>query len=168
MGSVVEHVSYTSLEEIGDNAQPYPAHYLEGLETGLCLFGAAYLGHNDAIHFYEHGLRTNVVDTDFERLSTMRRLYPEDWQFVYVDAWAYALAAEREELVFDAVSVDTYTGDAEISSLASLELWTSIARYLVTLTATPGQPFTVPDGWAVSRHYRSARASWLCLRRDGG
>ena len=163
MGSVTE---YPELERIGETAQQYPAQYLEGLETGLCLFGAAFSGANDAIHFYEHGLRTNVVDTDFERLSKMRRLYPDDWQFVHVDAWEYAEAARREELAFDAVSVDTFTGDAEIRSLASLELWTSIANELVTVTATPGKPFDVPDGWIVSKHWRGPGVYWLCLRRS--
>lgn len=157
-----------ALDVLGEQAQPYPAQYLEGLETGLCLFGAAFQGRNDAIHFHEYGLRTNVVDTDFGALSKMRKLYPSDWQFFHVDAWDYAEAAAREELVFDAVSVDTFTGDAELRSLASLELWTSIASYLVTITATPGHPFDVPDGWAVSRHYRGPGVYWLCLRRDGG
>ncbi len=159
-------VSDSTIERIADEAQPYPAQYLEGLETALCLFGAAFEGRNDAVHMWEYGIRTNVVDVDFGALSKMRRLYPDDWQFVNVDAWEYAEAARREELVFDVVSVDTFTGNAELRSLASLELWTSIAGYLVTLTATPGHPFDVPDGWLVSRHWRAPGVYWLCLRRD--
>lgn len=166
MVEVADRVSYTSIEQIAEAAEPYPTQYLEGLATGVCLFGAAFLGTNDAVHFWEAGLETQVVDVDFARMAEMRRLYPPEWNFVVMDAWQYAEGCARNEVAFDAVSVDCFTGDAELRALSSLELWTSIANELVTVTATPGKPFRVPDGWKVSRHWRSALASWLCLRRD--
>jgi hypothetical protein len=157
---------YRTLEEIGDVARPYPTQYLEDLDHGLCLFGAGFLGHNDAIHFAEHGLETTVVDVDEERLAEMRALYPEEWEFVCADAWAYAEAAADAGVVFDAVSVDVYTGDAELRALQELELWTSLASRLVTVTATPDKRFDTPAGWRVSTHERVAGVYWLCLRRD--
>lgn len=165
MGAVATPISYSSLEQIGDVARPYPAQYLEACRTGLCLFGAAYLGHNDAVHFYEHGLATTVVDTDSERLEAMRDLYPDAWSFVSVDAWEYAHAAAREEVSWDAVSVDCFTGDAELRVLEDLALWASIAREVVTVTITDGKRFVTPPGWASGWHLRSPGVYWLVLRR---
>ncbi len=166
MVEVADRVSYTSVELIADDARPYPAHLLEGLATGVCLFGAAYLGHNDAVHFWEHGLATQVVDVDFDRMAQMRRLYPDDWNFVVMDAWQYAEGCVANEIAFDAVSVDCYTGDAEQRALETLELWTELANELVTVTIATGSRFTVPKGWRSGHMRRGYRASWLILRRD--
>ena len=163
MGAVA---TYSSLEMIGDAARPYPAQYLDELETGLCLFGAAFLGHNDAIHFYENGLETTVVDTDAERLEEMRELYPDGWSFVAVDAWEYAHAAAREEIAFDAVSVDVFTGDAEVRAIDDLALWTSIATELVTVTITDRKRYVTPPGWSSGMHLRGPGVFWLVLRRE--
>jgi hypothetical protein len=73
---------------------------------------------------------------------------------------------QREGLYVDAVSVDTFTGEAMLRSLASLELWASIASSLVTVTATPHTKFDTPAGWRVSTHERTEGVYWLCLRRD--
>ena len=56
----------------------YPTHLLEGCETGLCLFAAAFLGQNDAAHFEEAGVLTTCVDIDAERLGQMSFYYPKD------------------------------------------------------------------------------------------
>ena len=132
----MDTVTYRTLEHVAGQARPYPAHLLEGCESGLVLFSAAFLGHNDAIHFAEAGLVTTCIDTDADRLHEMRELYPEQWAFVNTDAYAYAEAARHEELTWDAVSVDTFTGPMTRRSLDSLELWCSLAERLVTATVT--------------------------------
>jgi hypothetical protein len=151
-------------------ARPYPTHLLEGCETGLVLFAAAFLGHNDAVHFAEAGIDTTCVDTDGERLEEMAQLYgaPSDvWSFHKADAWVFAENCWAFGDVYDAVSVDTFTGDAMHRSLASLGLWCSLARKFVTVTITDDvESINVPEGWTSSPYPRSDHVSWPVLERD--
>jgi hypothetical protein len=75
------------LEAVSRVARPFPAWLLNGCETGLCLFAAAFLGHNDAIHFARAGIQTTCVDKDAARIEKMIDLYPRDWEFLTTDAW---------------------------------------------------------------------------------
>lgn len=162
-------VTYPTLEHVAMEARPYPTHLLEGCETGLCLFAAAFLGHNDAIHFAEAGLQEVVcIDTDCERLKEMEALYPSgimgSFDFFCSDAWQYAERAQTE-VPFDVVSVDTFTGDVMRRSLDSLELWCDLAHKVVTVTYTPGEAYEVPDGWQESLYERATNVFWLVLER---
>jgi len=172
MAAVGERISYRSLEQIATQARPYPVPMLRGAESALVLFAAAFLGHNDAIHFAQQsGLRATCVDTDAERLEEMRALYAKcpGWEFVEADAWTYAEAARREDVTFDVVSLDPFTGDAMERVLQSLELWTALANDVVIVGTDAGIPDDlIPYGW-VSWGYvnRSAGAEWLILARSG-
>jgi hypothetical protein len=157
---VLEH----PLATVSRVARPYPGNLLEPCKTGLCLFSAAFLGHNDAIHFARHGLLTTCVDIDGAKLQEMERLYPDDWSFIRSDAWEFAeWCSGRSE--WDAVSVDTFTGDPMFHALATLELWCSIATRLVTVTITRDASAEPPDGWKASRFPRSSAVDWLVLQR---
>jgi len=134
----------TELARLCAQARPFPFEALEGCETGLCLFAAAFGGVNDAVHFAMSGLRTTCVDRDGEALERMRAAYPEDWSFVDADAWTFAEAARSEELSWDAVCVDPFTGDAMVRALETLELWRALAdRVLIvgntTVVPVPGR-----------------------------
>ena len=146
----------------------YPTHLLEGCETGLCLFAAAFLGQNDAAHFEEAGVRTTCVDTDAERLGQMSFYYPRDWKYFTGDAWRYAEGAAAIGRQWDAISVDPFLGDAGYRALDSLGLWASLARKFVTVTVSSRfRPASARwrDGWRASLHPRSTNASWLVLER---
>jgi hypothetical protein len=158
---VLEH----PLDAISRQARPYPADMLPEGGTGLCLFAAAFLGHNDAIHFARAEMKATCVDVDEPRLREMCALYPDDWSFRLMDAWQYAETYPVRE-AYDVVSVDTFTGDATDRSLQSLELWCSLATKAVTVTIAHGQDYTTPTGWRPSLFQRSAIADWLVLRRD--
>lgn len=164
MGTAI--VDYATLEHVAMNARPYPTEILEGCETGLCLFSAAFLGHNDAIHFAEAGLRTTCVDTNAGRLEEMSELYPRNWQWRWEDAWTFAQRAEALGWQWDAVSADTFTGDVEIKSLRSLDLWCSLARKALTVTLTEGKTYDVPKGWISNLYERAEGVYWLVLSRD--
>jgi hypothetical protein len=157
-------MTYPTLEHVAMQARPYPAHLLEGCETGLCLFAAAFLGHNDAIHFAEAGIRTTCCDTDAPRLEEMQRLYPADWEFHAVDAWQFADNAIAVGRKWDVVSADTFTGEMMYRSLGSLDLWCSLARKFVTCTITD-EIDDLPrlDGWLPWLLPRSQRVDWLIL-----
>lgn len=155
------------LEHVAMQARPYPEHLLEGCETGLCLFAAAFRGHNDAIHFALAGMRATCVDVDGLRLREMATLYPGDWSWRVMDAWEFAEQQQVEGIMYDAVSVDTFTGDALHRSLASLDLWCSLARKAVTVTITDDiDHVEFPEGWTSSLYPRSDHVSWLVLTRD--
>lgn len=159
-------VTQPTLADIAMEARPYPSELLEGCETGLVLFAAAFLGHNDAVHFAEAGLTTMCVDIDGHRLKQMQELYPDDWTFAEVDAWeAASLLLAGRPTQFDAVSVDTFTGAATRRSLDSLELWCSLARRLVTITYTAGEAYEVPEGWKGALYERATNVYWLVLTR---
>lgn len=150
------------LAAISAQARPYPAYLLNDCDTGLCLFSAAFLGWNDAIHFARNDLETTCIDIDTARLLEMRDLYPTSWAFLNTDAWEFA---ERVRLKWDAVSVDTFTGTMMERSLQSLELWCSLANKMVTVTITDGAEYQVPAGWLDWRFPRSGVVSWLVLEK---
>ena len=161
-------MTYPTLEHVAMQARPYPAHLLEGCETGLCLFAAAFLGHNDAVWFAEAGIKTTCVDIDGERLAEMQALYHDDWEFVVADAFQYADDASHFAYgPWDAVSVDTFTGDAMKKSLGNLWDWCEIANKLVTVTITLDATgdYRTPEGWTSSLFPRSGDVYWLVLTR---
>lgn len=151
------------LDAVSRRARPYPAHLLPRNGTGLLLFAAAYQGHNDAIHMARADMTCTCVDRDPHQLRRMRRLYPLEWLFVHADAWEYAADAATHGHSWSAVSVDTYLGDATDRSLASLDLWCSIADSLLTATIEQEQTVEPPAGWQQTRFPRTAGVDWLVL-----
>lgn len=160
-------MSAPAMPYLEQNARPFPFEVLEECETGLCLFAGAFYGQNDAVHFAMSGVRTTCVDTDGEKIEAMRDVYPPDWAFVEADAWTYAEAARREEMVWDAVCVDPFRGDAMDRSMETLDLWFELAgRVLIAGTTT--FPFVVPASWGVrsAKYVERVRGTyWLVLER---
>jgi len=156
---------YPTLEHVAMESRPYPTHLLQDCESGLALFAAAFMGHNDAIHFAEARMRCVCCDTDAKKLLEMSKLYPDDWTFVPEDAWTFADRVSSLGMTWDAVSVDTFTGEAMDKSLKSLELWCSLARKVVTVTLTLGASYLLPRGWVDSKFERASGVYWLVLER---
>jgi hypothetical protein len=161
----VATLTYPTIEHVAMQARPYPTHLLENAETGLVLFAAQYLGHNDAVHFALENVLTTCVDVNSARLEEMEPLYPEDWRFVCDDAWTYAERHSGQDQ-WDVVSVDTYRGDAEARSLKSLELWCSLARVAVTVTLSNGLEYQTPTGFKGYEFVRAPGVYWLVLERQ--
>jgi hypothetical protein len=159
-------VSYATIEHVACEARPYPTYLLEGAETGLCLFSAAFLGHNDVIHYALEGIQTTCVDVDEQKLQTMRVLYPDEWAFVVADAWEYAERAAATGTRWDVVSVDTFRGWATEKSLADLGVWCALANKAVLATLEKGQTYETPDGWTDNLFVRNSEVFWLVLTRD--
>jgi hypothetical protein len=129
------------------------------------LFAARFYGINDAIHMHRAGLELTLVDTS-ERVLEMAEMYGCSGHVD--DAWEFAEFMSGEAANWDAVSVDTYTGDATTRSLSDLELWCSLARRVVTCTHVRGQKYVVPDGWSDRLMERRAYGgiNWLVLTRE--
>jgi hypothetical protein len=100
-----------------------------------------------------------------DRVLEMQKMY-NCAAYVW-DAWEFTADALEREETWDAVSVDTYTGDATTRSLEDLHNWCSLARDVVTCTHVTGQPYTVPDGWRDWLFERNPRGgvNWLVLER---
>lgn len=159
-------VAYRTLEHIACEARPYPTYLLEDAETGLCLFSAAFMGHNDVIHFALENVDTTCVDIDQEKLNVMASLYPGGWKFICRDAWEFAEAAAAIGQSWDVVSVDTFRGNATEKSLADLEIWCQIAGTAVVATLEDGQEYELPEGWTPTLFRRNSEVFWLVLTRD--
>ena len=167
MAPVIDYsTAYPTLTHVAQEARPYPTYLLENAKTGLCLFSAAFMGHNEAIHFALEDVFTTCVDIDAAKLEVMADLYPEDWRFICRDAWEYAERAAAREETWDVVSVDTFRGNATERSLADLGVWTAIADQAVAATLEIGQTYEVPEGWSSHTFQRNSEVFWLVLTRD--
>jgi hypothetical protein len=154
------------LGELSREAREYPAYLLREGGTGLCLFAARFYGVNDAIHMARNNMAVTLVDIS-DRVWEMAGIY-DDCEAYEADAWALAEDFRSRRLMWDAVSCDTFTGDAARRSLDSLDLWCQLARDVVTVTHVDGMDYTVPDGWTDSLFQRNARGgiNWLVLTRE--
>jgi hypothetical protein len=152
-----------TLDSIYLRAGTYPTDILGDCESALVLFGAAFLGVNDAIHVAAAGLAdVTVVDTDPEKLDAMRVLYPRTWELVPADAFDFVEHRRAAGARYDVVSADPFTNlmprcRAELSSLCTL------ARHAVVLGIEHGLPFDPPPGWRSRRIERSELADWIVL-----
>lgn len=154
------------LGEISAEARVYPAHLLREGGDGLCLFAARFWGVNDAIHMRRNNMRVTLVDTS-ERVKEMAEIYGDATDAWVADAWQIAEDWRDGGVAqWDAVSADSFTGDPMTRSLASLDLWCSLARDVVTVTHTPHAPYVVPDGWSDFLFPRNDRVNWLVLTRE--
>lgn len=158
-------VAYKTLEHVACEARPYPTYLLENAETGLCLFSAAFMGHNDVIHFALEYVRAICVDVDAVKLAAMAELYPDEWEFVVADAWEFAAQAAENGDRWDVVSVDTFRGNATERSLRDLSVWCAIANTAVVATLEDGQTYETPDGWDDQLFRRNSEVYWLILTR---
>lgn len=136
----------TTLEAVRDAAADvYPRKYLEGCETGLVLFAAAFMGQQDALWLHDAGVTATCVDHDADFLDRMQGLYPSDWYFVCADVYEYADAVRGK---WDVVSVDSPTNHFERCA-DMVAVFCSLARRLVILGVGTDTQVDAPDGWEV-------------------
>jgi hypothetical protein len=140
-------------------------------ETALCIFCAEWLGMQDAYWVAKAGLTGTCVDRQGDKLAQMRELYPDGWEFVEADAYVYAEAAVREEMWWDVVTLDPWTG--QFQRCADLiDTWTTLARQLVILGHGHYrlEPPKAPEGWTlvetIKRSDFKGGVNWLVFARD--
>lgn len=143
----------------------------EGCETALCLFSAEWLGKQDVYWLAKHGLTGTCVDLNGDNLSRMQEMYPEGWEFVEADAYQYAQAALVEEMWWDVVNLDPWTGQFDRCAQL-IETWTTLARKVVVLGHGNyrAQRPEVPEGWRLAFDIRRGDFRggvwWLVYQRD--
>jgi hypothetical protein len=140
-----------TLEEVREKAAPdtFPRHVLDGCDTGLVLFAAGFHGCQDAIWLAEAGVRATCVDVDHGKLGEMVLAYPEGWEYVHGDVFAYTSGAWERSQTWDVVTIDCPTGAFErCARLASR--WCDLARQTVVLGSVRDPELRVPGGWSVT------------------
>jgi glycosyltransferase involved in cell wall biosynthesis len=156
-------VGDVTLDELRARAARYPVDVLGGRETALVLFGAAFLGVNDAIHFANAGIPdVTVVDTDTARLDTMRPLYPESWTFVAADAFAFVEEQREAGALYDVVGADPFPSLMP-RCRDHVPAFCALARHAVVLGTERELRLDAPDGWQSRRVQRSQQHDWIVL-----
>lgn len=145
-------MSVLSLDVIRDPAAAglYPRRVLDGCESALVLFAAAWHGKQDAVWIAEAGLTGTCVDLDGEKLDEMAAVYPDGWEFAAEDAFVFATRAQRR---WDVVSIDCPTN--LFDRCADLvPLWCLLARKAVVLGSGSGVVADPPKGWRMTETVR--------------
>ena len=172
MGAVaIEPEQFSDLEDLYcGSVYPNPQVF-EGCKTALCLFSAEWLGKQDVYWLAKAGLTGTCVDLNGNNLSRMREIYPEGWEFVEADAYDFAQAAVEEDVQWDVVNLDPWTGQFD-QCAKLLETWTTLARKVVVLghgNYRLHRP-EAPKGWTLSHDIKrgdfKGGVFWLVFTRD--
>lgn len=130
-----------------EKSHPYPTRVLEGRETALIVFAAAFAGMNDAAWIAETPVQATCVDNDREKLEAMRDLYPDGWRFVLADA--YDFAVDPKNVKWDVVSCDPFTN--QFNDCAEfIGAWCRLAEHAVVIGTGIGTVVEPPDGWEIT------------------
>ncbi len=128
----------------------FPVAVLDGCETALVLFAAAFGGAQDAAFVRDAGLQATCVDTNRAALERMQRHYPDDWVFVCEDAFVFPRLTQR---TWDVVTADVFTTDFDRAA-ATVGMWCGLANRAVVLGTGRGVRVAAPDGWEVTGRVR--------------
>lgn len=128
----------------------YPVGLLEQCDTALVLFAAGFYGRQDAIFIADAGLTATCVDNDYEKLRAMTSIYPDGWEFIAADVFAYTASTLR---VWDLVSIDT-PSDSFQRCADEIAWWCSFAEKAVVLGCGETTEIAPPTGWVVSEMQR--------------
>jgi hypothetical protein len=139
----MDAVTTPTIEQIATEAMVYPDHVLEGAETALALFSAAFQGRNDIIHLAIAGLHVTLVDNQLVLLEQMRGIYPDDWSYIHADAYQYAEHAQGR---WDIVAVDPWTNQFQ-KCADFVRVWCRLAERAVILGTGEHTILSPPDGW---------------------
>ncbi len=126
-----------------ERCHPYPTWALKGCETALIVFAAEFAGMNDAAWIVEAGLRATCVDINAEKLEAMRGWYPDDWEYVCNDAYAFAACADGK---WDVVSLDPFTNHFQACA-DNIAAWCRLARRAVIIGTGTDTIIQSPVGW---------------------
>ena len=103
-----DRATFESLDEVRAKAnRQFPAEYLEGIESTLCLFGATTLGRSELVHVLDAAVpRVTVVDPFWKKLRDVERLFPPEWSYSRDELLAWCGTARDEGRRYDVVICD--------------------------------------------------------------
>lgn len=141
----------------------YPRHILEGCESALVLFAAAFDGRQDAYWIAEAGMRATCVD--IRSMNRMSRLYPAVWEFIEADAFEFCETTGGQ---WDIVSIDCPSGAFQ-QCADMVGLWCDLARVAVILGNGLDVLVHPPAGWRLTEMRRRSDfrggVYWAVLER---
>lgn len=155
-----------TLDEIRSeqDARLFPQWVLEGAETALVLFAAAFMGKQDAAWVEKAGMHGTCVDLDEAKLLQMAEMYPPDWDFITADVFEWTNRLEGP--VADVVTVDCPTNLFDQCG-ELVHVWCGLARKAVVLGTGIKSRTRPPTGWRIQDSvYRSSFAGgtwWTVL-----
>lgn len=159
-----ESTPLPSLEELAAGAPPrlFPVDLLQGAQSAISFYSAAFYGLNDVIHLHRAGIRELALnDVDAEKLAHMRSIYPACNELLVGDAIATAQRFAAEKRVFDIVVCDPFTSITGRMITDLFGVFRSLAArwYIFGLTgddiaAVGGEPTPAGLGQPLSRLHR--------------
>jgi hypothetical protein len=151
---IIQELAYTedrgeipSLEKLSELGSPaFPAEYVNGKNTALCVFVTLFLGKNDVIRLYKAGVKhVTLVDNDADGMADMRLIYPAHWTYIVSDYRDFLDSAAARGLRYDLVVVDqpiALTQEAAWDHFPSL-----LALFTDTLMISYTQGMVEALGW---------------------
>ncbi len=118
----------------------FPTQILRNCESAAVFFASLTFGRNDAIYIYTAGVPYVLCnDIDEERLMHMKRIYPNDWEFVVGDAFTVAKQLLVDKQTFDLVTCDAPGGITQIVYNDNFFIFRKLARKYLMIQATKNQ-----------------------------
>ncbi len=168
-----------AFEQLRAQADPkiFPTDIVNGSESALSFFCAAFLGVNDAVHLHKKGLKELLlVDVNEEKLNAMREIYlGDEVGFEHGDAFRVARALRHRGRKFDIVITDPWSNIMQRTSVTDLPLFAALANkcYLSGLTGVDFEEMGIkPDVRALNKYLaKNGRGDYrvdrLILRNPG-
>jgi SAM-dependent methyltransferase len=111
---MLEELAYTedegevpSLAILRRRAIAFPAEFLAGRASALCVFTTAFLGKADVIYVYDAAIRdVTLVDLDEIAMNKVRQMYPPHWSYIVSDYRSFLSAAVEQRRRYDLVTAD--------------------------------------------------------------
>ena len=87
----------------------FPVELLDGAETVICFFSTQFQGQNDVRHVHQQGIKKVVlVDIDDGGMEEMKKIYPEEWEYIVGDAFEVVQKMNETGRKFDVVIADPF------------------------------------------------------------
>ncbi|MBV9861113.1 MAG: methyltransferase domain-containing protein [Alphaproteobacteria bacterium] len=85
----------------------FPADFVAGKSSALCVFTTAFLGKADVIYVKDAGIAdVTLVDLDGAAMEAMRQIYPPHWSYIVSDYRTFLSEAIAQNRRYDVVTAD--------------------------------------------------------------
>lgn len=130
--------------------QNFPHHALQGCDSALVMFCAAFGGNQDARWVRDAGLTATCIDLDQPKLHAMANSYPKDWRFLCGDVYEFPASTTD---MWDVVTLDPFTNQFDRCA-GMIDDWCRLARHAVVIGTGAETIVEAPDGWEVTGTYQ--------------
>jgi hypothetical protein len=168
------------LNELRERAadRPFPVKVLENVRSACAFYSVGLMGMRDVIHLQGKCVpEVTLVDIDGEKMAEMRKIYPQNWDYVVGDADEVLSLFRRQKRRFDVIVLDPWVTD-QIRIMERLSDLLDIANQYVVISLSKNS-FYSPLGvnplakdvlaYLKAKDERVANVSQVkCTNFDGG